>query len=306
MIASMRLQIKHTVFVICVLLLLFIAKKILDKQFTNSTSPYEVKVALQTPLLTLSKCVQKYHLLILVTSHPENSERRRSIRTTWGSKWHYKKDLPLWRTAFQLGHSDDVKVRKETTLEEAEYEDMIFGDFPDAFFNLPIKIIMGFEWATKFCDFDYLLKTDDDVFVNVPNVFKFLSMSYIPSSRLYAGNVRFTDVPIRNSTDEREQKYMVTTQEYPYRNYPRYCSGGGIVLSRDVAVGMVNIHNNSNYFKLDDVYIGMLALRLGVDAHHEKTFRLQVTNCDCDSGLIVKHFGDQIDCMNKLYQCLKI
>ena len=47
-------------------------------------------------------------------------------------------------------------MRKDDALEVAEYEDMIFGDFSDIFYNLPIKVIMGFEWATKYCDFDFL------------------------------------------------------------------------------------------------------------------------------------------------------
>ena len=111
----------------------------------------------------------------MVTSQPEYLERRMSMRSIWGSKGHLKKDLPLWKTVFQLGHAADAKVRTDNTLEVAEYEDIIFGDFSDIFYNLPIKVIMGFEWATKYCDFDFLLKTDDDVFVNIPNVFNFLS-----------------------------------------------------------------------------------------------------------------------------------
>ena len=76
-----------------------------------------------------------------------------------------------------------------------------------------------------------------------------------------------------------------------------------MVLSRDVVVDMVMVHNSSNYYKLDDVYIGMLALRLGVDAHHDRMFQLIETDCDCEKGTIVKHVGDKIDCMDDLYIC---
>ena len=68
---------------------------------------------------------------------------------------------------------------------------------------------------------------------------------------------------------------------------------------------MVVAHNNRDFFELDDVYMGMLVLKLGVDAHHEKAFWLQVTDCECDKELIAKHFGHQIDCMSKLYLCEK-
>ena len=162
---------------------------------------------------------------------------------------------------------------------------------------------MGFEWATKFCDFEYLLKTDDDFFVDVRNTFKFLSVPDIPKNRLYAGRVHFQAPPIRYTEKEREKKYIVTTQEYYYRYFPRFCSGGGILLSRDFVSDLVNAHDNNNYFKLDDVYIGMLALKLGVDAHHEKMFRLYESDCKCERGVILRHGNNCINCMEKLQRC---
>ena len=255
---------------------------------------------LKTPLTTKMKCSQKYRLLIMVTSQSNGFGRRSNIRSTWGSTWHQRTDLPSWKTIFQLGLPNDHKMQNSTLEEATKYKDMIFGNLTDTFYTLSVKVIVGFEWATKYCDFDFLLKTDDDVFVNIPNVFKFLSEPDIPRHRLYAGNVHFRSGPIRWRS-----KYRVTTLEYPYRQYPRFTSGGGMVLSRDVAAGMVNIHNNSNYFKLDDVYVGMLALRLGVDAHHDDWFQVwqKAENCKCEERTIVRHGAHNRDCMDKLYKC---
>ena len=275
-----------------------------DSQATSSEEEdSEVIGSFKTPLITTQRCLTKYKLLIMVTSHPENFKRRSNIRSTWGPKWLNEKDLPPWKTVFQLGQSNKTTVQEKTIAEAVKYQDMIFGDFNDTFYILPIKVIMGFEWATKFCDFDFLLKIDDDVFVNIPNTFKFLSAPYIPKTRLYAGNGHFSDPPVRFTDDEREVKYIVSTEYYVYRNYPRFVSGGGIMISRDLAQELVNKHDNNNYFKLDDVYIGMLALKLGVDAHHEKMFRAGVTDCECEPGLIVRHGAHDVDCMKKLQKC---
>ena len=250
--------------------------------------------------MTKIKCSQKYRLLIMVTSRPAEFERRSNIRSTWGSTWHHRTDLPSWKTIFQLGQSDDQKLQNKTLEEAVKHKDMIFGNFLDTFYKLPVKVIMGFEWATKYCNFDFLLKTDDDVFVNIPNIFKFLSEPDIPRLRLYAGNVHFYSGPVR-----RRSKYRITVLEYHFRRYPRFTSGGGMVFSQDVAAGMVNVHNSSNYFKLDDVYIGMLALKLGVDAHHDDWFQLweDADNCKCEERTIVRHGADNKDCMDKLYKC---
>ena len=256
---------------------------------------------LRTPLLTKIKCSQRYRLLIMVTTRPDDFERRSNIRSTWGGTWHQRTDLPLWKTIFQLGLSNNYQVWNKTVDEAVKHRDMIFGNFTDNFFKLPVKVIMGFEWATRYCNFDFLLKADDDVFVNIPNVFKFLSEPDIPRHKLYAGNVHFQTEAIRF----RHPKYYVNILEYPYRKYPRFTSGGGMVFSRDVVAGMVNIHNNSNYFKLDDVYIGMLALRLGVDAHHDDWFQLfkGANDCKCEEKTIVRHGAENKDCMEKLYNC---
>ena len=258
---------------------------------------------LKTPLLTLTECDQKYHLLVMITTQPNSFERRSNIRTTWASTWHHRTDLLKWKTVFQLGQSEKTKVQEKVRMESAKHGDMIIGDFIDTFYKLPIKVIMAFEWATKFCDFEYLIKTDDDVFVNIPNIFKFLKSPDYPKIRLYAGNVHFAQDAIRSPRIERHKKYKVTREEYPYNRYPRFCSGGGMVFSRDVVADMVNIHKNSKYFKLDDVYIGMLALRLGVDAHHGDKFRLDSTDCYCDKNVIVSHGADSKHCMDKLYNC---
>ena len=278
------------------------------KAIRQSFSKYNIKsstetLQLKTPLLTLRKCSKRYRLLIMVTSNPENFERRLNIRSTWGSTWQNRMDLPGWKTVFQLGKLDNAEVRMKTRIEATKYKDMIFGDFPDTFYTLSIKVIMGFEWATKFCNFDFLLKTDDDVFVNIPKVFTFLSVPDIPKSKLYAGNGHFNDFPIRSRRKKSGMKYVVSIQEYPYRKYPSFCSGGAILLSRDVAAGMVDIHNNSNYFKLDDVYVGMLALRLGVNPYHEDMFNLDSTDCECNQANIVKHIGHYAQCMKELYNC---
>ena len=260
---------------------------------------------LKTPLITKTKCSQRYTLLIMVTTKPERIERRSSIRSTWGSSWHNRTDLPSWKTVFQLGQSEDAKVRKDTAQEAEIHHDMIFGDFQDVFYKLSVKVIMGFEWATTFCDFEFLLKTDDDVSVSIPNTFRFLKEPEIPRVKLYAGNVHFDLKPERERSGQ-NGKYYVSYEEYPYRRYPRFCSGGGMLFSRDVASGMVDVHNNINYFKLDDVYIGMLALKLGVDAHHEDMFLLHAHDCKChkkEEGRIVRHGASTRECQEMIYNC---
>ena len=138
--------------------------------------------------------------------------------------------------------------------------------------------------------------------VHIPNTFQFLIEKDIPRVKLYVGDVYFKAKPMRDKNSE----YYVSIDEYPYRRYPRFCTGRGFVLSRDVVVGMVNIHNSNDYFKIEDVYIGLLALRLGVDAHHEDMFLVRTSDCNChkkEERRIVRYGGSFKNCMETMYNC---
>ncbi len=39
----------------------------------------------------------------------------------------------------------------------------------DTYLNLTLKTVMGLKWTAKFCNVaEFVMKTDDDIFVNVP------------------------------------------------------------------------------------------------------------------------------------------
>ena len=67
---------------------------------------------------------------------------------------------------------------------------------------------MLFEWAVTYCNFSFLLKLDDDVFVHIPRVLSFLSAPNTPKKKLYAGNHYTNNVPFKGG------KWKVTYEEY--------------------------------------------------------------------------------------------
>ena len=71
------------------------------------------------------------------------------------------------------------------------FNDIIYGDVYEHFLNLTFKIQMVFEWAVTYCKFEYLLKADDDVFVNIPSLLEFLRHKDTPKNKLYAGHVNY-------------------------------------------------------------------------------------------------------------------
>jgi len=178
------------------------------------------------------------------------------------------------------------------------FGDIILGDNMENFYNLPPKLQMGFEWSLRYCSFDYLVKGDDDVFINIPQLFAFVDHADTPKELLYAGNAHYAAVVGRDG------RYGMTEQEYWKNVFPRYCSGGGFVLTRDVVEGFMGVVKSVPVIKIDDAYIGELALRAGVDVFHNDDFAMFESNHRClyRHSYIVHHPVKTEDCMKSLYQ----
>ncbi len=145
------------------------------------------------------KCEEESFTLILITSAPQNQDQRKSIRETWCSKTkliHPKVPLSnrkAWQCVFLIGRHGDATVNANTLQESQYYSDILLGDYVDSYRNLSFKVLTGFHWASMTCHHQYILKTDDDCFVNVRLLPEFLSHQNVPFEKLYAGNTADQD-----------------------------------------------------------------------------------------------------------------
>ena len=59
--------------------------------------------------------------------------------------------------------------------ESVQYADVIQEGFVDSYNNLTLKSVMMLKWVTHHCsNVRYIMKTDDDMFVNVNNLVRLL------------------------------------------------------------------------------------------------------------------------------------
>lgn len=235
----------------------------------------------RTFLKTRTRCTQKFLLLILVPSSPLNFKNRRVIRGTWGTDHSMNK---TWKTMFLLGQPQHPTEMRYLSAEETIHGDIVQGSQTDSYYNLTLKTEMGLEWAVKYCDFDFLLKADDDVFVNPYKLLNYLNDPETPKSRLYLGNVA------KRSKPEREGKWALSYKEYQRKILPKFCLGPAYVLSVDLVRQFVNIFDPKNPLKLEDVYIGLLAERIGITPRGHRGFMTNKSRqCSQNSELIVMH-----------------
>lgn len=212
--------------------------------------------------LILNKCPAKGHqllLLILIHSSPTNYAKRKTIRETWGQK------RDLINVVFMLGAVENQTVMDDVRLENEKYGDIAQGNFIDSYRNMTYKHVMVFKYAIYYCPHaKYILKTDDDVFVNMPRMVDFLNLDLSPSG---TNNLLFC-TPYRNARAMRSyrSKWRVSFYEYPDRYYPPYCPGYALLYSPDVLFALYNKVQKSKYFWIDDVLItGILLKELQIE-----------------------------------------
>ena len=249
----------------------------------------------KTTLITRTACTRHYTLLILVSSAPGHFNRRNLIRQTWGSDSAIKSQ---WKTFFVIGQTQN-QIHSALLFKENEvYGGIIRANYLEDYWNQTLKIEMAFEWAARYCNFSFLLKTDDDVFVSPKDLIALLQASSTHKHHLYLGNVN-VDAKVH-----RGGKFKVTYTEYSESTYPSYCSGAGFVLSYDVVECFVALFDVDNPFRIDDVYVGMLAHKAGIKPTNHYWFRVPASSyedCYYVPQILLQH---QVlgDCLVKLYQ----
>ncbi|XP_034232312.1 beta-1,3-galactosyltransferase 5 [Thrips palmi] len=208
-------------------------------------------------------------VLVLVHTATDHTEHRRLIRETWGS-WGSQGQAHAGEVLvrFLVGQTaaSDAGVEEQRRLEEeaAVHGDVVQGSFTDAYRNMTYKHAMGLKWfATKCPNAKYVLKVDDDAFVNTPVLLDFVRHALSPhgARRLLACTV-VTGARVRRSW---RSKWRVAYGEFPGHQYPDYCEGWAVLYSPDVALALYRELQRGPYFWIDDVYVtGVLAARLGL------------------------------------------
>lgn len=199
---------------------------------------------------------QRPIVLILVHSAPKNVNKRNVIRQTWGQ---YD---PRARLYFLLGAVKSTAAQAKLRQENLQYNDIIQGNFIDSYRNMTYKHIMALKWFVYNCrHVNYLLKTDDDVFVNTPLLYDFLNgrttddHSYLFCRKVEGSRIKRTY----------RSKWRVSTKEYTGWYYPPYCPGYSIIYSHDVVNQLYREAQQTPYFWIDDVHVtGTLAHNLNM------------------------------------------
>ncbi|XP_077977504.1 beta-1,3-galactosyltransferase 1-like [Glandiceps talaboti] len=203
-------------------------------------------------------------LVTLVTTTHDHIKRREIVRSTWASVKQV--DDKRIVTVFILGKSNSNDMW--TSLREyRKYNDIISFDFNEDYLNLTLKTLLGLKWAGTFCSSaSFIMKTDDDVFVNYLSLVRKLVFQPVLGT---AFGLVMKNAPVaRKNTD----KWYTSKDVYPLEKYPDYLQGASYVLSKDVAENVTRISPLIRYIDWEDVFVGLCLQKLDIHLTSDHRF----------------------------------
>ncbi|XP_012159815.1 beta-1,3-galactosyltransferase 1 [Ceratitis capitata] len=251
-------------------------------------------------IMNQPSCTANIHALVLIHTAPGNQDRRKLIRQTWANFVElplHKNSIPF-RVIFLLGLPETEANQSELERENFEYDDMVQGSFVDTYNNLTYKHVMAMKWFLTYCsDSKILIKVDDDIFLNTPQLMIYLHNTMLHDQLPQTGKEQTPPVesqPDRGVANNSEQplklllrkprdvlfcnrKVNVTVRsnpsDYPHAIYPPYCPGFAIVYSVDVVKRLYAAAQKTKAFWIDDIHItGILAKKLGISIRPAQAF----------------------------------
>ncbi|CAN8014948.1 unnamed protein product, partial [Ixodes persulcatus] len=197
----------------------------------------------------------------MIFSAPRNFDRRNAIRETWASEIKEKSNS---RTVFLLAKTESDKVQHAIVSESYLHADIIQGTHVDHYQNLTLKAKMMLRWALKHCPkVTFLIKCDDDTFVNVENLINVMKSKRTDTIH---GPLYANDPPHRDPSS----KWYVSKEEYNGAEYPPFVAGTFYVLGGSILRRLYDASEQEPFFWLEDVFLtGFVAEKAGVNRTHE-------------------------------------
>jgi hypothetical protein len=203
---------------------------------------------------------QKLQLPVLffgVCANPKKRRQRQAIRESWAQD-----AVVLFMVA---GDWDEV-------AEEFQQQgDLLWIDGPEHYRNGLTPKSLGFlhfastqVYQRHHLPFDYIFKTDDDVYVNVTHTgLELLAKQHKQNPAQYYGLVHTRAKPSREKTGP-WRKFYLSPEDYPDDFFPDYAAGVGYALSRNFTNCAAENIKTMIEMPWEDVATGLLAAKCKV------------------------------------------
>ncbi|ELT93795.1 hypothetical protein CAPTEDRAFT_99638 [Capitella teleta] len=213
-------------------------------------------------------------LVILVHSSPGNKERRDVIRSTWLST-----PSPEVTSFFVIGTKHLSNVEKGR-LHDENYKTgdlLLLENVEDAYKTLTSKTLQSFVWIHHHMNFRFVLKCDDDSFVQIPLLLT-KAREFNATDSVYWGNFNGMSKGLPDPPP-----FILCDRFIPFAR------GGGYVLSADLVTYITANQHHLFTHRAEDVAVAVWLTPLKVHRLHDVDFDTEYMSVGCLNSFIVTH-----------------
>ncbi|XP_062584789.1 beta-1,3-galactosyltransferase 5-like [Saccostrea cucullata] len=226
---------------------------------------------------------EEVFLLIMIPSAVNNFEQRNAIRSTWGNSSMVQYSVLI---KFVLGTTSNGTLQDIAETENQIYNDILFEDISETYENLLWKSTAILRWVSRYCfRVRYLLKIDDDMFLNLPRLLNELE------KHSYTNTILGCKVSHSSPFRYPYSKWVVSREQYHKDYFPDYIAGTAYLITGDIIQKLYLATQKVPYFKFEDVYI------TGLCREHVGAIAKEHTGISCgyrDKGPCGKNFRYEI------------
>lgn len=227
-------------------------------------------------------------LFVAVVTLAANVRKRDAIRVTWGA------DARLQRVMFVAARPRDTAMMVSLRAEALRHRDLVVVSHVwEHYDNITHQTLEACREAASDPVATHLLKVDDDSFVRVGPLLRYLALT--PTAWTFAGYMENPGGrPHRINTAA--DKWYVSKEEWPDDHYPPWAHGPGYTLTSDlvkeIASGAAAAASPNGMFKLEDIAMGSwvdhISRQKGIQANLLRSTRFNYIGCQC--GDLISHY----------------
>ncbi|KAI6652707.1 Beta-1,3-galactosyltransferase 6-like [Oopsacas minuta] len=221
-----------------------------------------------------------YLLYIIIVSAPLNYPQRDAIRNTWGKTVSNYDSI---KYSFAIGNKRVSQSDLSLVLKERDtFGDIIMLDgVEEVYTKLSRKVLQAFTWADKHIDAVYYLKTDDDSYVVIDNLYQVLTNEIKASNKLLLGNVYHLSVP-HTIGKWAEFGWFLCNH---YLDFP---TGVGYILTQDIVKYLSYNSDKLMHYNNEDTSLGSWVAPLNIKYVHDE--RIVPFGNDCNPTNWIVHY----------------
>lgn len=209
-------------------------------------------------------------VVVVVCTGISNFDERQAIRDTWAN--YLSEPSVNGKLVFLVGVGDNKHIQNKLRRESTIYNDIVQENFVDSYRNLSLKSVAVLKWVKDYCrNADFVFKVDDDIFVNIPNLVKYLDKykkkvkDFNMSEKYIVGHLFVGARPIQ----DKKSKWYTPKEWFSEEIYPDYVSGTSYIVSKDAVKELYDASLYIKPFWLEDIYItGLCARRAKISRIH--------------------------------------